>query len=242
LAKLKFNGETYTVDYAVKGADFIHGYDSDGTKIISYDGISDFSDFGYDQSYLEPEECFQEIGNIVRHHEGALKRSDGNTLSAADFGAAEATHTHTPADIGAASADHTHTPESIGAASLDIDGKVKSAQTCATIQEVSAAAYTLTAADAGKFLMTRNADAASQAYTITVPDDTANTVFPVGTEVEIMRYSPGAVTVAAGSVTTLIYTDCTLSAGNSIAIADQYGIVTIKKVTGDLWLVKGEIQ
>ena len=108
MAKLTFNGETYTVDYAVKGADFIHGYDSEGIKIISYDGISDFSDFGYDQSYLEPEEFFQELDNIVRHHEGALKRSDGNTLSAADFGAAAATHTHTPADIGAAPANHTH--------------------------------------------------------------------------------------------------------------------------------------
>ena len=56
----------------------------------------------------------------MRHHEGALKRSDGNTLSAADFGAAAATHTHTPADIGAASADHTHTPASIGAAAASI--------------------------------------------------------------------------------------------------------------------------
>ncbi len=217
-----YNNESFTCTTALKGEDYIHLLDASGNMITAFDGVVDFSGFSIsDGDWTSPTDV--DLCSI------AVIEDDG-TIGRSSF---------KPSDIAKAG---DITPESIGAASLDSDGKVKSAQTCATIKEVSAAAYTLTAADAGKFLMTRNANEASQTYTITVPDDAANTVFPVGTEIEIMRYSPGAVTLATGSVTTLIYTDCTLSAGNSIAIADQYGIVTIKKVTGDLWLVKGEIQ
>ena len=45
MAILTFNGESYTVDHAVKGADFIHGYDADSVLIVASDGIVNFSCF-----------------------------------------------------------------------------------------------------------------------------------------------------------------------------------------------------
>ena len=128
-------------------------------------------------------------------------------------------------------------------ATLNGDGKVTAAQASSSVKEIASANYTLTAEDAGKLLMTRNADAASQAFTITVPDDASNSVFPIGTEIEICRYYPGAVTLVGGSATTLLATgDTTLAYANSKVISDRYGIVVIKKIMSDRWLVKGEIE
>lgn len=135
------------------------------------------------------------------------------------------------------------TPADIGAASLDAYGKVNAAQASSTIKAISDATYTLTAADAGKFLMTRNESAATQAYTINVPNDQNNASFPVGTEIEICRYYPGKVTLAAGSSVVLLATDdASVAYGNSKSISGRYGVVAIKKIMSDRWLVKGEIE
>lgn len=90
MAKLTFNGVDYTVDHAVKGADYVHGYSAEGLCIISIDGITDFSVVTYDGTYLTPEVCFAEVCNDVRYVNGALVRKDGSTVPASAVGAAPA--------------------------------------------------------------------------------------------------------------------------------------------------------
>ena len=231
-----YNSETFTCTTALKGADYIHLLDSSGNMLVSFDGVVDFSGFSItDGAWATPTE--EDLCPI------AVIEDDG-TIGKSSFKPSDITKAAnvTLESLGAAPANHTHTPASIGAAALDSDGKVKAAQTCSTVKEVSAATYTLTAADAGKFLMTRNESESDQTYTIVVPDDTANTTFPVGTELEIMRYYPGTVTLVAGSETMLVYTGATLTAGNSLSIPERYGVVAIKKFMGDRWLVKGELE
>ena len=104
MATLTFNGESYAVDHAVKGADFIHGYDANAVMIVSFEGITDFSGFTYDGTYMEPEHCLAEGCNDVKYVSRSLKKADGTALSPADFCAAESGHTHTHTDVGAAPA------------------------------------------------------------------------------------------------------------------------------------------
>lgn len=105
MAILTYGGESYTVDHAVKGADFIHGYDAEGIMIVSFEGITDFSSFNYDGTYMEPGHCLAEGCNNVKFVDGGLKKADGTTLSPADYGAqplgdyAEASHNHSAANI-----------------------------------------------------------------------------------------------------------------------------------------------
>ena len=89
MATLTYNGTSYTVDHAVKGTDFIHGYDTNAVMIVSFEGITNFSDFTYDGTYMEPEHCLAEGCNDVKYVDGGLKKADGTALSPADIGAAE---------------------------------------------------------------------------------------------------------------------------------------------------------
>ena len=91
---LTYYDDSYTVDHVVKGADFIHGYDAEGIMIVSFEGITDFSGFTYDGTYMEPEHCLAEGCNDVKYVDGTLKKKDGTPLSPNDYGAAESGHTH----------------------------------------------------------------------------------------------------------------------------------------------------
>lgn len=85
MATLTFNSESYTVDHAVKGADYIHGYDANGILIVAFDGISDFSAYSYDGSYVNPEACFDETCNIVKYINGKLLTNNGNAADLVDY-------------------------------------------------------------------------------------------------------------------------------------------------------------
>ena len=80
MATLTYNGESYTVDHAVKGADFIHGYDANAVMIVSFEGIINFSAFDYDGTYMEPEHCLAEGCNVVKYVGGKWQTSDGKPL------------------------------------------------------------------------------------------------------------------------------------------------------------------
>lgn len=86
MAILTFNGESYTVDHAVKGADYIHGYDEDSVMIVSFEGVTDFSGFTYDGTYMEPGHCLAESCNDLKYVNGALFKADGTVLTHADLG------------------------------------------------------------------------------------------------------------------------------------------------------------
>jgi hypothetical protein len=91
MAVLTFDNVEYIVDHAVKGPDYVHGYDSNGICICSIEGISDFSVVAYDGVYLTPEVCFAEACNELRHVNGKLILRDGTVLSARCVGAASKT-------------------------------------------------------------------------------------------------------------------------------------------------------
>ena len=86
MAIITFCGESFTVDHAVKGADYVHGYDVNGNLIISLDGVKNFSFISYDGTYMSPTECLAELCNDVKYCAGAFKKSDGTVLFASENG------------------------------------------------------------------------------------------------------------------------------------------------------------
>jgi len=87
MAILTFNEVPYTVDHAVKGTDYVHGYNAAGVCIVAIERIKDFSAIDYDGEYLAPEACFAESCNEVRCVNGLLVLREGAVLSAKCIGA-----------------------------------------------------------------------------------------------------------------------------------------------------------
>lgn len=84
MATLTYNGESYVVDHAVKGTDYIHCYDANGNGIVSFEGIIDFAGFVYDGEYLLPTDCITEGCNDVKILHGNFVRKDGTVISACE--------------------------------------------------------------------------------------------------------------------------------------------------------------
>lgn len=84
---ISFCGESFTVDHAVKGADYVHGYDENSNLIVSLEGITDFSGISYDGEYMAPDSCLTERCNDVKYCGGSLKKRDGTALTPEDLGA-----------------------------------------------------------------------------------------------------------------------------------------------------------
>lgn len=87
MATLSYGGVSYTVNHAVKGADFIHGYDANNALVVSFEGVTNFSGFTYTGTYMAPADCLDEGCNDVKFHGGSLKKADGTTLAPGDYGA-----------------------------------------------------------------------------------------------------------------------------------------------------------
>lgn len=77
---ISFCGESFTVDHAVKGADYIHGYDENSNLIVSLEGIQDFSGISYNGEYMTPGGCLAERCNDVKFCDGVFKTRDGVTV------------------------------------------------------------------------------------------------------------------------------------------------------------------
>lgn len=101
MAQLTFNNVTYTVDHAVKGSDYIHGYDANGTIIVAFEGVCDFDKFVYSGTYMTPESCADEPMNVVRNVNGILVRCDGSAARHAAQHKSGGADAITAADIGA---------------------------------------------------------------------------------------------------------------------------------------------
>ena len=112
-----------------------------------------------------------------------------------------------------------------GVASLTADGKVTPVQASAKIVSVSSDT-TLGSSHAGVLIT------ATGSITITIPS-----TLDVGTEIEIMNYGTGTVTVAASSGVTLNGT----SAGSK-QITDQYTSAVLKAITATAWVIQGAIS
>lgn len=102
MATLVFNEQSYVVDHAVKGSNYINGYDANGIGIVSIQNITDFSGISYDGVYLTPEECPEEPYNFLKVVNGYLtKKVRANADAALDITAPQVR------DIYAGTADMT---------------------------------------------------------------------------------------------------------------------------------------
>ena len=72
MATIIYNGVSYPVDHAVKGADYVHGYDANNVCVFSVEGVTNFDNISYDGEYLAPEACTMESCNIVRTTNGVV--------------------------------------------------------------------------------------------------------------------------------------------------------------------------
>lgn len=77
---LTFDGVQYTVDHAVKGTNYIHGYDALGKLIVAFENVKNFNAFVYTGSYMQPTACVEETCNTVKCVGGKLVRQDGTVV------------------------------------------------------------------------------------------------------------------------------------------------------------------
>ena len=117
-------------------------------------------------------------------------------------------------------------------ASLDTATKVTAAQTSADVMTASGTALTLTTSYAGKLVKCTRS---SGTCTITIPSNTTASL-PVDTEIEIVRYGAGEVTISPASGVTLYSKDSARS------IASQYGAVSLKKMGTNEWWMVGDLE
>lgn len=113
-------------------------------------------------------------------------------------------------------------------ATLD-SGKVTASQASSALVSITANT-TLALTHAGKLLYVNS----TSARTITVPTN-ASVAFPTGTEIEIVRWNTGTVTIAAASGVSLVSTE------SARTISARYGVVAMKKMATDTWLLTGAL-
>jgi hypothetical protein len=157
----------------------------------------------------------------------------GNAQTKADSAYTLANTAKTNAATAQATAEAAQADFTANGAKLNSDGKVVASQATATVKYIHGTAYTLTEDDIGKCLV--QAYDGTEALTITLPSG-----FPLGSEVEIMRYGTPAVTIAAGSGASI------RAAGygtdiSSVSIANRYGVVALKRVYSANWIASGDI-
>jgi hypothetical protein len=100
MAILSFNNESFEVDHAVKGANYVRGYNADGSCVISIEGIIDFTVVTYNDTYLSPEACFAEACNEVRYVNGKFVKKDGTEIAVAPAAHNQAASTITAGALG----------------------------------------------------------------------------------------------------------------------------------------------
>jgi hypothetical protein len=98
------------------------------------------------------------------------------------------------------------------------------------IDTISGTTYTLALADANKTLKTTS----SSATTITVPAN-GTIAFPIGTEIYILQYGSGQVTVSAASGAVV------RSDSSRVKIKTQYSSVSLLKIDTNEWVLTGNL-
>lgn len=112
-----------------------------------------------------------------------------------------------------------------GVATLDTNSKVTASQTCANMIAITSNT-TLLDSYAGCLLYVTGT------VTITIPS-----TLSVGTEIEIMNYGTGIITIAAASGVTL-----NGDSQGSVTIDNQYTSAVLKAITATAWVVQGAIS
>jgi len=134
------------------------------------------------------------------------------------------------------------TPADIGAAALNDSGVISGAQSYSPLVEVAEAERTLQTSDAGCTLLTRNKNDSSQNFAISIPSN-ADVPLSIGTEIAILRYAAGTVTISHDTAVGLYFAGKeNLSAKSNIQISNRFGMIALKKVFGNSWLITGDFE
>lgn len=100
----------------------------------------------------------------------------------------------------------------------------------AHISEQATTAYTLTAADAGRYIRMDHADP----NTVTIPAD-ATLAFPTGTQIHIRQAGAGQTSVEGA-------TGVTLNTAETLNLRTQHSTATLVKVGVDEWDLMGDLE
>lgn len=125
------------------------------------------------------------------------------------------------------------TPSDIGAVELDSSGKAMADQISAEIVTISQST-TLSGKHCGKFISVNS----TSDITITIPNSTS---LPVGTEIEILRFNSGSLTIKGDSSIYLCGIGSSTALGESYLVFERYGVAALKKITGDTWIISGAV-
>ena len=93
-------------------------------------------------------------------------------------------------------------------------------------------AYTLVSSDVFKLKEFTN----SAAITVTVPNDPTDSLFPLGSTVELRQMGTGRITIAVTSPATLVSTD------SYVKTRTQYSSVILEKRASNTWILTGDID
>lgn len=162
-------------------------------------------------------------------HSGSHAEGGADSLSPESIGAAPSFH----ASQHAASGADPVSPAAIGAAALVLEGgawKVAPQQLSAMTGIISGD-YLLAGIDAGKLLEAHT----DEDIVVTVPHS-SSVPFTLLTEIEMVQFGTGAVTFAAEPDVEL------LSLRGARTIAGQYGVVALKKMGNNQWLLAGALR
>lgn len=152
--------------------------------------------------------------------------SNDITLSAADVSAVPTTR---KVNNKALSSNISLDASDVEAVALDSNGKADAAQTASRIVSVTSS-KTLALSDAGTF---QRANSGSEIQ-IKIPLN-SSVAFPTGTEIEIMQYGTGPVSVTAASGVTIV------SVSSLRYISTRYATAGLKKMSTDTWLLSGSL-
>ena len=154
-----------------------------------------------------------------------LTRLSSATDSTAEDSAATPKAVKTVYDLAAAAVPNSAKGAASGVATLDANTKVTAAQASSYMVTVQADT-TLAASHAGCMLV------CSGDITITIPSTLA-----AGTEIEILNYGVGTITVAAASGVTL-----NGQSAGSFTVPDQYTSGVLKAISASQWVIQGAIS
>jgi hypothetical protein len=99
-----------------------------------------------------------------------------------------------------------------------------------SVSSQTGTAYTAVLGDANTYIQFSNASAIS----FTIPQN-SSVAFPIGTVIEMEQAGAGALTVVAGTGTTIN------SRGADLTLAGQYAVAALKKVATNTWTLTGDL-
>ena len=105
------------------------------------------------------------------------------------------------------------------------------------VRHTGVTAYTITAADMGKYHEFSITSGSTGTVTVTIPEDGS---IPLGSELEIMKVNGGLTVNIVGSSVTF-YTKNSYNAA-SITLDNSYGLVSLKKRAVGSWVARGDIK